>query len=148
MVSRKLAIRDEPNMRLRPLPPVCPFNPVPAPRAHVFQHVRVVPAHTTHHTAPQNTHNTTTQQHNITHHERKDRERERKEKTKEKKTRQEKMKGKMKEKMKENGNSASWQVNSFSISAQIYAVIVLNFIFVMKFFCLCSYNSLKKSRII
>ena len=73
MVNSKLAIRDEPNIRLRCsrnvkhslvlpmkkheaddepppslLPPVCPFNTspcMPAPRAHVFQHVRVVPVH-------------------------------------------------------------------------------------------------------
>ena len=111
MTSRKLAIRDEPNIRLTcsrhvkhslvlpmkntrlmtilllptlipspPLPPVCPFDTspcVPAPRAHVFQHVRVVPVHTetfwtdTYHTPhttphPKTQHNTT--QHDTPHH--------------------------------------------------------------------------------
>ena len=63
-----------------PLPPVCPFDTspcVPAPRAHVFQHVRVVCVHTgtfwtdTYHTPhttphPKTQHNTT--QHDTPHH--------------------------------------------------------------------------------
>ena len=93
--AEKFAIRDEPNIRLRcsrhvkhplvlpmkntpshlhTLP--CPFDTspcVPAPRAHVFQHMRVVPAYTgtfwtdTYHT-PHRTpkHNTT--QHDTPHH--------------------------------------------------------------------------------
>ena len=99
------------------LPPVCPFDTspcVPAPRAHAFQHVRVVPVHTgtcrmdayhTPHTTPhpKTQHNTT--QHETPHHtetEKEDREtlrgREKRKKTeREEKTKEREKRGRKRE---------------------------------------------------
>ena len=82
---------DDDNPLSSPMHPVCPSKTspcMPAPSAHVFQHVRVVPAHTgtfecthgdvlivSHHTTPHT-------QHNTTHEDRERRQRQREDKTK------------------------------------------------------------------